>query len=73
MSEKAVATVNAGKLPFNEPGAAPVLDRVVKEGSLLASSGLAVRIKSAVAFHVNIPLYISSLLLMPETGEMESA
>src|SRR5215469_16304465 len=37
VSEKAVATVNAGQLPFDEPGAAPVLSRVIKQGSLQAS------------------------------------
>jgi UDP-N-acetyl-D-mannosaminuronic acid dehydrogenase len=38
VSEKAVATVNAGKLPFDEPGAAGVLERVVQEGHLRAST-----------------------------------
>jgi UDP-N-acetyl-D-mannosaminuronic acid dehydrogenase len=37
VSEKAVATVNAGKLPFHEPGAAPVLEKVISEGQLRAS------------------------------------
>jgi UDP-N-acetyl-D-mannosaminuronic acid dehydrogenase len=37
VSEKAVATVNAGQLPFDEPGAAPVLSRVIGDGSLHAS------------------------------------
>jgi UDP-N-acetyl-D-mannosaminuronic acid dehydrogenase len=37
VSEQAVATVNAGKLPFDEPGAAGVLEKVVAEGSLRAS------------------------------------
>jgi UDP-N-acetyl-D-mannosaminuronic acid dehydrogenase len=38
VSESAVATVNAGKLPFDEPGAAGVLERVVGEGRLRAST-----------------------------------
>jgi UDP-N-acetyl-D-mannosaminuronic acid dehydrogenase len=37
VSENAVATVNAGTLPFDEPGAAGVLERVVSEGRLEAS------------------------------------
>src|SRR5215472_7418461 len=37
VSERAVATVNAGQLPFDEPGAAPVLERVASSGQLLAS------------------------------------
>ncbi len=37
VSEAAVATVNAGRLPFDEPGAAGVLARVVAEGRLRAS------------------------------------
>jgi UDP-N-acetyl-D-mannosaminuronic acid dehydrogenase len=37
VSEKAVATVNAATLPFDEPGAAPVLARVVDDGRLHAS------------------------------------
>jgi UDP-N-acetyl-D-mannosaminuronic acid dehydrogenase len=37
VSEKAVATVNAGRLPFDERGAGPVLERVVREGSLQAT------------------------------------
>jgi UDP-N-acetyl-D-mannosaminuronic acid dehydrogenase len=38
VSDSAVATVNAGKLPFDEPGAAGVLERVVGEGRLQAST-----------------------------------
>jgi UDP-N-acetyl-D-mannosaminuronic acid dehydrogenase len=38
VSEAAVATVNAGRLPFDEPGAAEVLRRVVDSGRLLASA-----------------------------------
>ena len=38
VSESAVATVNAGRLPFDEPGAAGVLERVVTEGRLQAST-----------------------------------
>jgi UDP-N-acetyl-D-mannosaminuronic acid dehydrogenase len=37
VSEKAVATVNAGQLPFDEAGAGPVLERVVSSGMLHAS------------------------------------
>jgi UDP-N-acetyl-D-mannosaminuronic acid dehydrogenase len=37
-SEAAVATVNAGQLPFDEPGAAGVLERVVTDGRLKASA-----------------------------------
>jgi UDP-N-acetyl-D-mannosaminuronic acid dehydrogenase len=38
VSEAAVATVNAGQLPFDEPGAAGVLERVVTDGRLMASA-----------------------------------
>jgi len=38
VSEAAVATVNAGQLPFDEPGAARVLARVVADGRLQASA-----------------------------------
>jgi UDP-N-acetyl-D-mannosaminuronic acid dehydrogenase len=38
VSETAVATVNAGKLPFSEPGAAERLERAVAAGRLEASS-----------------------------------
>jgi UDP-N-acetyl-D-mannosaminuronic acid dehydrogenase len=38
ISEAAVATVNAGALPFDEPGAAGVLARVVAEGRLHATT-----------------------------------
>jgi UDP-N-acetyl-D-mannosaminuronic acid dehydrogenase len=37
VSEKAVATVNAGRLPFDEPGGAQVLESVVASGMLHAS------------------------------------
>jgi UDP-N-acetyl-D-mannosaminuronic acid dehydrogenase len=38
VSEAAVATVNAGQLPFSEPGAADVLERVVTDGRLRATT-----------------------------------
>jgi len=38
VSEAAVATVNAGQLPFSEPGAADVLERVVAAGRLRATA-----------------------------------
>jgi UDP-N-acetyl-D-mannosaminuronic acid dehydrogenase len=38
VSTAAVETVNSGKLPFDEPGAAGVLERVVAEGRLRAST-----------------------------------
>ena len=38
LSESAVATVNDGKLPFDEPGAKDVLERVVADGRLRAST-----------------------------------
>lgn len=38
VSAEAVATVNEGRLPFDEPGAGPVLKRVVAEGRLTAST-----------------------------------
>jgi UDP-N-acetyl-D-mannosaminuronic acid dehydrogenase len=38
VSQAAVATVNAGQLPFDEPGAAEVLERVVADGRLRASA-----------------------------------
>jgi UDP-N-acetyl-D-mannosaminuronic acid dehydrogenase len=41
-SAEAVALVNAARLPFDEPGAAPVLERVVAEGRLLASTDPAI-------------------------------
>ena len=37
VSEAAVATVNGGRLPFDEPGAAPLLERAVAAGRLRAS------------------------------------
>jgi UDP-N-acetyl-D-mannosaminuronic acid dehydrogenase len=38
VSESAVAGVNAGRLPFDEPGAGPVLERAVAAGRLSAST-----------------------------------
>jgi UDP-N-acetyl-D-mannosaminuronic acid dehydrogenase len=38
VSTAAVETVNSGKLPFDEPGASGVLERVVSEGRLRAST-----------------------------------
>jgi UDP-N-acetyl-D-mannosaminuronic acid dehydrogenase len=38
VSEPAVAAVNAGRLPFDEPGAGPVLKRAVTAGRLAASA-----------------------------------
>src|SRR5215469_15359278 len=37
-SEAAVATVNSGRLPFEEPGATEVLERVVAAGRLVATA-----------------------------------
>src|SRR5215471_19010464 len=42
VSAEAVASVNAARLPFDEPGAAPVLDRVIANGQLVASTDPAV-------------------------------
>jgi UDP-N-acetyl-D-mannosaminuronic acid dehydrogenase len=42
VSESAVARVNAGTLPFDEPGAAPLLERAVASGRLRASTDPAV-------------------------------
>ena len=42
LSESAVECVNAGKLPFDEPGAAPLLERAVASGRLRASTDPAV-------------------------------
>jgi UDP-N-acetyl-D-mannosaminuronic acid dehydrogenase len=42
VSETAVACVNAAQLPFDEPDAAPLLERAVANGSLRASSDPAV-------------------------------
>ena len=42
VSESAVARVNAGKLPFDEPGATPLLERAVASGRLRASTDPAV-------------------------------
>ena len=42
VSDAAVKLVNDARLPFDEPGAAPVLERVVADGSLYASTDPAV-------------------------------
>ncbi|MGH3170180.1 MAG: hypothetical protein ACRDN0_30400, partial [Trebonia sp.] len=42
ISPAAVETVNAGRLPFDEPGAAGVLSRVVAQGRLVASTDPAI-------------------------------
>ena len=42
VSESAVECVNAAKLPFDEPGAAPLLERAVASGRLMASTDPAV-------------------------------
>jgi UDP-N-acetyl-D-mannosaminuronic acid dehydrogenase len=42
LSEEAAAAVNAGRLPFDEPGAGPVLERAVAGGRLRASTDGAV-------------------------------
>jgi UDP-N-acetyl-D-mannosaminuronic acid dehydrogenase len=42
VSEAAVAGVNAGRLPFDEPGAGPLLERAAASGQLLASTDPAV-------------------------------
>jgi UDP-N-acetyl-D-mannosaminuronic acid dehydrogenase len=42
ISEQAVELVNAGRLPFDEPGAGPVLERVVADGRLRASTDASV-------------------------------
>jgi UDP-N-acetyl-D-mannosaminuronic acid dehydrogenase len=42
VSEQAVAAVNAGRLPFDEPGAGPVLEQATAEGRLVASTDPAV-------------------------------
>jgi len=42
LSETAVATISAGKVPFLEPGAEPVLQRVIAEGRFSASTDPAV-------------------------------
>src|ERR1700722_13830307 len=38
ISEPAVESVNAGRLPFDEPGAAPLFERAVSSGRLRAST-----------------------------------
>jgi UDP-N-acetyl-D-mannosaminuronic acid dehydrogenase len=42
IAPEAVAKVSAGELPFNEPGAQPVLEQVVASGALAASTDPAV-------------------------------
>src|ERR1700722_10284419 len=42
VSESAVEAVNAGRLPFDEPGAAPLFERAVASGRLLASTDPAI-------------------------------
>src|SRR5271156_5433223 len=42
VSEQAVKAVNAGQLPFDEPGALPLLERATASGQLVASSDPAV-------------------------------
>lgn len=42
LSERAVATINGGTVPFLEPGAEPVLQRMLAEGRLSASTDAAV-------------------------------
>ena len=42
VGEAAVASVNAGRLPFDEPGAGPVLERAVASGALVASADPAI-------------------------------
>ena len=49
VSEPAVESVNAGRMPFDEPGAAPLLERAVAAGRLSASADPAV---VATAEHV---------------------
>src|ERR1700728_2224804 len=47
VSESAVEAVNAGRLPFDEPGAAPLFERAVASGRLLASTDPAIVSTSA--------------------------
>lgn len=42
LSERAVATVMAGTMPFSEPGAQPVLQRVLADGRLVATTDASV-------------------------------
>jgi UDP-N-acetyl-D-mannosaminuronic acid dehydrogenase len=42
VSEKAVATINAGKVPFSEPGAEPVLQKAIADGMFTASTDASV-------------------------------
>src|SRR4030081_3305569 len=49
VSAGAVEMVNAGRMPFSEPGAPPVLERVIADGRLEASADPAI---VATAEHV---------------------
>ncbi|MGO9164097.1 MAG: nucleotide sugar dehydrogenase [Streptosporangiaceae bacterium] len=42
VSESAVAVVNAGRLPFAEPGAGPMLERAIADGRLTATTDAAI-------------------------------
>ena len=42
VSEKAVATINSGKVPFSEPGAEPVLTKAIADGMFTASTDASV-------------------------------
>ena len=42
VSEKAVATINEGKVPFSEPGAEPVLQKAIADGMFTASTDASV-------------------------------
>jgi UDP-N-acetyl-D-mannosaminuronic acid dehydrogenase len=42
VSEKAVATINQGKVPFSEPGAEPVLKKAIADGMFTASTDASV-------------------------------
>ena len=42
VSEKAVATINEGKVPFSEPGAEPVLKKAIADGMFTASTDASV-------------------------------
>ncbi len=42
LSERAVATINSGRVPFSEPGAEPVLQKALAAGRLSASTDAAV-------------------------------
>jgi UDP-N-acetyl-D-mannosaminuronic acid dehydrogenase len=42
VSEKAVATINSGRVPFSEPGAEPVLTKAIADGMFTASTDASV-------------------------------